>query len=157
MAWLRQYIGSIICVSLICGIVLSLVQEQGVKTILKLVCGMLLVLTVVSPLAGFDLDGFLAELFPSKLDSQTFTHEGENMARETMAELIKQESEAYILDKATSLYGEVAVEIFVSGDEIPLPVSAEISGRIPPYGKRQLEEILQKDLGISKENVRWTG
>lgn len=157
MAWLRQYIGAIVCVSLICGIVLSLVQEQGAKTILKLVCGTVLAFSVVSPLVGFDLDTLWAGLNPDMVDSQAFTSEGENMARETMAQLIKQESEAYILDKAASLHAEVCVEISVTDDSIPVPVAAKLTGPVSPYVKGQLETVLQKDLGIPKENVRWTG
>lgn len=157
MEGLRQYIGSIICMSLISGILLSLVQEQTGKAVLKLLCGAALTLTVVSPLCGLSLDDLGAALLPDGLDAEDFTAEGENMARENLARLIKQEAEAYILDKATSLHADVHIEISLSEDSLPVPVGAVLSGTASPYARQQLEGILQKDLGIPKENVQWTG
>ncbi|MDO5399793.1 MAG: hypothetical protein Q4F17_02270 [Eubacteriales bacterium] len=155
MEGLRQYLLSIICASLICGIVLSMVKEEGARTAVKLLCGAVLAMTVVSPLFGLDPDR-LAELIPDSLDGAGYVSEGENMARQAMAQHIKQACEAYILDKASSLHADVEVEITLGGED-QVPVAAELTGTASPNARAQLLSSLQGELGIPKENIRWTG
>ena len=80
---------------------------------------------------------------------------GENLARDSMAEIIKSETEAYILDTARSLQAEVTVEVSVNEENVPDSVT--VSGAVSPYVRRQLQRIIESDLGIAKENQKWTG
>ena len=48
-------------------------------------------------------------------------------------------------------------EITLTRDDPPLPHSAILSGTISPQGKPKLQQILQTQLGIEKENVQWIG
>ena len=72
-----------------------------------------------------------------------------------MADIIKAETEAYILDKASQLNVELSVEVTI--DEENIPTAVTLSGEVSPYARRQLQEIIESDLGIAKENQRWTG
>ncbi|MFR3325850.1 MAG: hypothetical protein ACLTR8_15535 [Oscillospiraceae bacterium] len=51
---------------------------------------------------------------------------GENLARDSMADIIKEETEAYILDKAADLHANLRVEVAVGEDNLPAAVT--ISG-----------------------------
>lgn len=152
---MRQYVLSVICGSLICGTVLGLVPEGMVKAVVKLLCGAFLAVTVIMPLTRLDFDPLPEFLLPDSLNAEGLTAAGENMARRSRAAIIKQSSESYILDKAAVPSEALWVEITVD-EENSVPVAAELSGRVSPNDKARIERILQTDLGIPKENVRWT-
>ena len=80
---------------------------------------------------------------------------GENLARDSMADIIKEETEAYILDKAADLHANLRVEVAVGEDNLPAAVT--ISGEASPYARRQIQAMIANDLGISKENQKWIG
>lgn len=149
------YVLAVICVSLISGTLLRLTQDGAVKAVMKLLCGIFLALTMIRPLVGLDWESELAELLPDSPAS--LVAEGDRMARASQAEIIKARSEAYILDKATSLHCPLRADVILSRDDNPIPVAAVLAGKVSPYAKGQLELILQKDLGIPKENLQWTG
>ena len=81
---------------------------------------------------------------------------GEQQAKSALRESIKQRTEAYILDKAKTLAAQVAVEVTLSNEAIPVPIAVRISGNISPYARMQLQTILQEELGIPKEAQAWT-
>ena len=60
----------------------------------------------------------------------------ENLARDSMADIIKEETEAYILDKAADLHANLRVEVAVGEDNLPAAVT--ISGEASPYARRQI-------------------
>ena len=80
---------------------------------------------------------------------------GENLARDSMADIIKEETEAYILDKAADLHAKLHVEVTVGEDSLPTAVT--LSGEASPYARRQIQAIIANDLGIAKENQKWIG
>lgn len=155
MVGLRQYVLSVIASALICGIVSGLIREGPAKPLVRLICGLFLTVTAIQPIADIDFSDLLDDSFSYLEGGQYATAMGEKMAQETMAGIIKAEAEAYILDKASDLNAEITAEVFVSEEQIP--VSAAISGEVSPYVRKQLETILQTDLGIAKENQQWTG
>ena len=88
-------------------------------------------------------------------DAEDAAAMGENLARDSMADIIKEETEAYILDKAADLHANLHVEVTVGEDN--LPVAVTISGEASPYARRQIQAIIANDLGIAKENQKWIG
>ena len=88
-------------------------------------------------------------------DAEDAAAMGENLARDSMADIIKEETEAYILDKAADLHAHLRVEVAVGEDNLPAAVT--ISGEAAPYARRQIQAMIANDLGISKENQKWIG
>ena len=86
-------------------------------------------------------------------DAEDAAAMGENLARDSMADIIKEETEAYILDKAADLHANLRVEVAVGEDNLPAAVT--ISGEASPYARRQIQAMIANDLGISKENQKW--
>lgn len=156
MAALCQYVFSVTAAAIICGIVMSITQKSSIQPILKLVCGMFLAFTVVKPVTQIDLAELMEVSLPYSQDAVQAADLGENSSQEAMAAIIKDETEAYILDKAAALNVSLKVEVTVDGDP-PVPTAVRLSGEVSPYAKQQLEQILYEDLGISKENQQWTG
>lgn len=155
---LRQYFLSVTAAAVICGIVNGLLQNKGMApALVKLISGSFLALAVISPVTRIDLDDFTDYSLNYSAAAECAAGAGENLAQETMADIIKSQSEAYILDKAESLGLEVDVDVTVSGEQLPVPVAVCISGAVSPYAKGQLTAILTENLGIAKENQQWTG
>lgn len=158
MDGIRQYILSVVAAAIICAILRSILGDKGnTAGMVKLICGLFLAFTVVRPIAEIQI-GELA-LFTDGIEAEArqAVSAGEIYAWESMAAIIKAESEAYILDKAKSLGAELTVEVTVSSDASPVPTAARITGAVSPAAKTQLQTILEEDLGIPKECQIWTG
>ena len=71
--------------------------------------------------------------------------------------LIKQKTQAYILDKAHSFGCNPDVEVTLGDGPSPVPESVRITGEVPFSVRKDLEKLLEQELGISKENQQWIG
>lgn len=155
MEALRQYVISVVTAAMICGIVTGLFPSGTAKQVVKLICGLFLAYTVLSPISKVELSQLTDIPAQYSEDAAAAAALGESLAQNSMAGIIKAETEAYILDKAESLRAEVTVEVTVNEDNVPSAVT--ISGEASPFARRQLQSILETDLGIPKENQKWTG
>lgn len=155
MEMLRQYVISVAAAAMICGVVTSLFQTGTAKEVVKLICGLFLAFTVLSPVSKLDFSELTDFRFSYSEDAAEAAALGENLAQESMADIIKAETEAYILDKAEALNAVLTVEVTVSEENLPMAV--KLSGEVSPYARQQLQAIIQTDLGIAKENQQWTG
>lgn len=132
---MRQYLFSVVCACLISGILLSLVKGAASQAVMKLLCSGFLALTILSPLGKMDFSQELYKFLPDKEEGQQMARAGEDMAQKNLAGIIKENSEAYILDKAAELQGELAVDVTLSDGDLPLPVAVRFTGRVSPRGK----------------------
>lgn len=155
---IRQYIVSVAAAAILCGILRELLPgKSAAASLLKLVSGIFLAFVVISPVRNMEMTNL-------RLYMDTFSHQGEviaasgeNISRETMAEIIRDQTEAYILDKAQTLAASLSVEVTLSDTAIPAPQSVRLQGAVSPYARNVLERILEDDLGIAKENQTWIG
>lgn len=158
MDGIRQYLISITAAAIICGVVKSLFGDKGTaSTVVKVITGLFLTMTVIAPLASISLDGWANYAGTLRLDGEEAAAAGEKIAEEATAELIKSETEAYILDKAASVNVEVTVKVELSGEDPPVPERITIRGSVSPYARGQLENAISEDLGVAKENLIWIG
>ena len=149
----RQYIGLIISCCLICGIVTQLVSGTKGKELMNLISGTILAISILNPLTDIHLDPFILPSL-SEQNPDAYIVEGKKSAYEAQVACIKTSFEEYILDKAKMLGADIAVEI--SLDKNRIPVFASIHGMKGSDIQRELERILTMDLGIPKENQKWT-
>lgn len=155
MEGIQKYVLSVIISSLICGILPGLLQKGAMKDITKVICGLILTLNIISPFRGVDLA--IPESFwnlEEDLEASAAS-EGEMLAQKALAEIIKEETEAYILDKAHELNAQIQVEIHVSRENPPVPVNAVIFGNISDPEREKLQELLCDQLNIPKEEQTW--
>ena len=153
MADWKAYILSVVTVSLVCAVILQM--ASGKKEILQLVCGVVITLTVLQPVSSIRMEDLwdTSRLLPEP--AEDCLTEGKKAAESFREEYITQAFAAYILDKAKTLGADLSAEITV--DEDGLPVFAEMQGIVDEETRQILEQILICDLGITKENQRWTG
>lgn len=122
-----------------------------------MLCGLVLAVIVLHPISGLQMEDLAFDLLPSAGEGERMADRGEKITRQAMADIIKSRTEAYILDKAAALEGSLTVKVTLSEDDIPVPVGVTLSGNLSPYARSQLTNVIEKDLGISKENQLWTG
>ena len=158
MDTLRQYIVSVTTAALICALIKSLSAKSSYHRTIGLLCGLFLAISILSPFLRPDPD-FWVQTFAQnfRTEASAAAAIGQKSHHEYLAVIIKQKVEAYILDKAAQWNITPEITVFLSDGEMPVPVSVEIRGEISPYEKQRLAQILEIDLGISKENQRWIG
>jgi len=154
---LKAYFVSIVTVSLICSVVQSFPLKDAAKDLTKLICGLLMAITVIAPVRNLDFSSISIPAIVLSDDAQSTAAAGEQLARNTLAEIIKTETEAYIQTKAAEMGADVFVTVSVSNDDLPVPTAAVISGSLTAYERNLLQNILNSQLGIAKENLQWIG
>ena len=157
MDGIRQYLFSVIAAAILCGIAAGLSGNRGSQSkIIKLLCGLFLGITVISPLAKIEFDDFSAYMGDISLDGQAAVDYGAQIALDALSESIKSQTEAYILDKAISLDLELEVEVTLNENDPPLPDSVSLKGSVSPFAKKKMITWIEDDLGIPEDKQRWT-
>ena len=155
---IRTYFLSVTGAAIICGILNSLLgKSTGSGKLLRLISGIFLTMVAIRPITQLDIDA-LTDFRIGNTDEVSLAVEaGENLASDAMAEIIKTNCEAYILDKAQSLGLTLTVDVELTEGELPAPQLVYIHGNASPYAKSQLRAILKEQLGIAEEDQIWTG
>jgi len=152
MEELRQYVLSVVAAGLILGILKGI---SGNHVLMNLAGGLFLTFVIVQPLANFDFSAMTDYIESFAVDGKETSAIGDALRDEAYRSVIKAETEAYILDKAESL--GVVLTVSVTLDENAVPDTASLQGPLSPYAKARLEQMMQEELGISKENQLWIG
>ena len=156
MDGLGQYILSVVSAAVISGILSSMVSSKSTAgALIRMLCGLFLAFAVIAPLGSFNYDVLSAFSDAYFDEGVTASAQGEKLARESLAEIIKQETEAYILDKAAAMQVQLSVEVTVSRGDSPIPEQVTVAGNLPEREKRLLQEMIETELGIPEEHQRW--
>lgn len=154
---LSAYILTVIAAAVIAAILRRLMGDHGTSAaICKFLTGLVLTFTVISPLIDFNFSGMDDWMRSYNDDAQQAIQSGVADTSNTLKQIIKDKTEAYILDKARQLGADLTINIHLSDDDVPTPCAVEITGSIAPYAKVQLQNMIQSDLGIYKEFQTWT-
>ncbi len=157
MEAISEYLLSVTGAAILCAVVMRLLDGKGsAATVAKMLTGMFLALTVLTPLTNLRLSDALDLLPQISADAREAVAEGEASTKNALRQGITAQVEAYILDKAERLGLSLAVEVELSKDAIPVPIRVRLRGNASPYAKQKLQAILRDDLGIEKENQIWT-
>lgn len=154
MERIKAYVLSICAAALICAIVIPLLGKKGPSSALgKMICCIFLTIMVLRPFTDKNLLSAI-----SFEDSQVnwAVEQGKAESKRAMAAIIKQQTEAYILQKAAQYQATLTVQVFVSKDALPVPEAVHLRGSISPYAKTALGQYLTDTLGIPKENQQWS-
>lgn len=152
MAGWKGWVLDILTVAMVCRLLLLLLPK---KELAELVCGVALTVVLLQPLTGLRSEDFpdIRQYLPES--PEALLAAGTETAGAAKSAYITQQYEAYILDKAKAMGADIQPRIRIDGEG--LPVSACIRGDMDPQIQKQLEQILIRDMGITKENQQWTG
>jgi len=152
----KGYILSIIVTSVISSIFVNITKRMGtIGKIIKLLCGVLLVITLIRPitnLSGVKIPEYFSEL---EFDAENVIDQYQQLTADETQHIIKEQTEAYILDRATQMGLILEVDVNLSDASPYTPVSVVISGDASPYFKQQLQKVISNNLGIQEENQVW--
>jgi hypothetical protein len=154
---MQKYALSVISTVLIGTVLTDLLPSGTAKGIFKTIFGLLLTLVVISPFRDltFSFPETFSDLFQNAAEAAA--SEGELASQIVLEEIIKEEVQTYIQDKAAALQLEITAEVTLRAGDPPVPDSVVIHGAVSPYFRIQLEKILEEQLGIPKEKMEWTG
>lgn len=148
------YILSVTCAGVLAAILRVLAGEGAMGKLTKLLSGLFLAVTVLSPLVRIEIPDPARWLEDYMAEGEAAAQAGEVMAKEYSASIISAEVEAYILDKAADLGCAVSAEVGL--DDGGLPRSVVLAGDIPTAQKAELTRMLAWDLGLGEEAVTWS-
>ena len=153
---IRQHILSLIAISVLCGIVLLFFRGNTHASVIKMITGVMISLTLLKPFMGGDelkLDCFLNTI---SYDSSLAVQQGIEAAESANSVYIKEAMESYICNKAEAMNVKIDAEVSLANDTLKIPKHITIAGTVSPYIKRQLMDIISKDLGIPEDQQLWT-
>lgn len=155
MEAIASYVLRLVCGAIICGLILSITGSGGPGgRIRQMLCGLFLVFLGISPLRDFRLDRISYTDPGISAQAQRAAQDGSAQARQTMASIIKEQSQTYILNKAAELQMSLTVEVELDPDDWA-PVAARIDGDATPYEKELLSDYITHTLSIERSGIHW--
>ena len=155
MGSIQQYLLSVICITIACGIVQQLLTGGKHTGVVRIITGLMVTITVLHPLVNLKDFSFDLGIDQITSDGAWIVEEGERMAADMAADIIKESTAAYISDKASALGASVSVDVELTENTPPIPSRVTLKGDLSPYVKKQLSAYMQKELGISEDAQIW--
>lgn len=153
---MKEYLLSLIAASLLCSIVYGLLDKKGgYFPIIKLICGLFITITAITPLTNINIPDISEYIGDTKFDANQLIEEGQTATYESMASIITDNLESYIHHVANEIGANIQAEIILDENTPPTPHSVKITGSISPYAKQRVQQIIKNDLGIPEEYQIW--
>ena len=150
------YVVGVICAAILCAVINQWSEKKGTHgALLKMLTGVFMTITLVSPLLDFDITGVDRRFSWITADAEAAAQSGQILAKDSMAEIIKTQCEAYILDKAAFWELNLSVEVTLSESDPPIPNGVVLEGNVSPYAKNQMTNWIVEELGISEAHQVW--
>ena len=113
---------------------------------------MVLAVTVWGPLITMD-PGYSLAMTIDNVSPESYIALGRQAAFKVQEQCIKEASESYISDKAEAMGVSVTAEISLNDNMEPY--RAQLHAQDGAEQQKILEQVLEEDLGITKENQVW--
>lgn len=153
MEALREWLFSVVAVTVVLSVVQQLAGEGSVGKILRFLGGLLLTAVLLGPLPGIDVERMGEEMKAYARELNRESRKQEEAGQEELAELIESRTAAYISEQAERLGMEITavVKTVVGAEGIPVPAAAELRGVPSP----EVEAWIERELGIPRERQVW--
>lgn len=154
--WILQIVGA----AILTAVAMTIAPEGKTKRAVRLVCGVVMLIAMMSIVKDFDFSNYGKYLADCKSGAEYLStaidEENDRLSRT----IIEEECETYILDKGSRLGLEgmdAAVRAEWSENGFWYPDKAEIraDSTSPTGAKSRLEYYIEADLGIQGENIIW--
>lgn len=156
MSTVANYILSVLAASILYAVILSFTEGKGViSSLLRLICGIFLTFIVIAPAAEIQIETFPSLWDNYVSDADLYVADGVTLTEKATADIITEQTKAYILGEAEALGLSLSVEVELSDDSPCVPVGIVLKGEASPYARSSLTRTLSANLDIPKENVIW--
>ena len=150
---MTAYIYTVTAAALISAILVTLAGRGSTGALVKVLAGIFMALTVVSPILKVELPDPQTWMSGIETDGAAAAAAGEELADEAMRAIIIERTQAYVMDKAARF--DVAVAVDVDLDQLGIPVAITLTGHVSPEVKAKMAQELAADLGLGEEVQNW--
>lgn len=153
--WMRSWVLSVTCAAMAAAVLRLFLPKGAVRRVGQLAGGLFLLAAALGPIAQVGTDGVFTALSLAGADLRAQSYEAvqETWRAEIEKQLIAEQTQAYIQDKAAELGIRCRAEVFCGGAEgIALaPSAVEVLVYEGAAQSRRLAQLIEKDLGIPQE------
>lgn len=150
-----QYLLSIVAAAMLFSLTRSILPKGAVRRIAEYVGGLLVIIAVLAPVVQIEYDSLARSIMRIQIETNNIKTETIDGKREVMADIIKQQCQTYIWDKANELGAELEVEVILNQDQYPYPIAVILTGKATPEQRHSLTEFISRDMGISAQGQEW--
>ncbi len=157
--FIRQWIISVTCAAMLAAVLQTLLPKGGAGAAGRLAGGLLLLIATVQPLVGLDYDSLAQALAQLRLEQSISSQELAELNSGLLEELIEEQTQSYILDKAEELGMTCQVTVTCERQEegLPIPSSVTVSGSFTQEQVDSLSQIIEADLAIPVYDQTYKG
>jgi len=159
MELIRTWILGLTGAAVITGLALSLTPKSRVRSVMRLVCGAVMIIALIKPVLEFDFETYSVGLAQYRADMDRITAAARETSDRLQRTIIEEECSAYILDKARILGLDctVAAVTVKWGDEgYWYPYEAHLQIKGPDQQKNNLAGLIEAELGIPRGRQYWS-
>jgi len=159
MTFLREWIMSLCGVAVVSVIAMGLTPRGRVRSITKLVCGIVAIIALIKPVAGFDFGAYSMNLAQYREAMAGREEKLQNTNERLLRAIIEEECAAYILDKAQVLSVDTELVAVTAkwGDEgFWYPYEVRLELRSGEGERERLAALIEAELGIPRERQYWS-
>lgn len=153
---IRQYILSVLSAAIITSLLVRFANKQeAVGGIIKLIASVFLSIAVVAPIIKMqilDISEYVGDL---EADGKNIISDAKVQVENETVSIILEKVQAYIEDKAATYGAEITATVGISEPDSLRPDTVEIEGKVSPYVKEILQDVIADDLGIQEDNQIW--
>lgn len=154
--WVRAIAGA----ALICAVAFALTPNGKVKSVLKLICGIVLICAIINPVLKKNLPDMSMDMSKYREKADEIVSNAEETKNSLSRTIIEDKLKAYILDKAKSYNVElesVSVSVKWGDEECWYPYEVDLTADIGQKEKELISSAIEAELGIPKERQYWSG
>lgn len=155
-SWVLQIAG----IAMIAAAITTLTPESRTKKAVSLVCGIALIISMLSLKLDFDYDSYSKSMAQYKNEIELYASDVEKVNKNLTRTIIEENSAAYILDKGEEMgIGTLEASVTAKWDSessVWYPVSVSIVSDANADQARSLTYYIETYLGIAKEKQIWS-
>ncbi len=152
---MKEWLVGAAAASVLSALALALCPEGRVKSVLRLVCGIVCALALASPVLRLDVREISAGMAAYGQTARRITENEEEAEKMLERTYIEERCAAYILDKAAALdvplAGASVLARWDETDRVWYPWEAELDG----VYDEALARAIEADLGVPAGSQRW--
>lgn len=156
---LGQWVRGIAAVAVICGAALAVTPKSKVKNVLKVLCGVVLIIALIRPFIDSDSAELSMDMARYRAQADAVAKNAEEQKTNLSRSIIEQKLESYILDKAQSMeITDLEANVILKwGDEgFWYPYEIELKTNSAAGDRNKLSSFVQGELGIPESRQHWS-
>lgn len=150
IAALREWLLGVTVCAAAAALARELASEGAAKEAVRFAGGLLVLLSLLRPLASAEAEVSMPAFSSVNIQSQEETYRA--AYQRALSDDIAARTAAYIEDKARGMGLSVSAEVVLSSDDVPLPTGATLHGDY----SAALTRTLIEELGWEQGSVIWT-